>query len=62
MKKDKMLVTGGAGFIASHIVDAYINLGHKVIVIDDLSTGNRKNVNKKATFYQADIRDREKVE
>lgn len=62
MKKGKILVTGGAGFIASHIVDAYINLGHKVVVIDDLSTGKRENINKKVTFYQADIRDREKIE
>lgn len=62
METKKILVTGGAGFIASHIVDAYINLGHKVVVIDDLSTGNIANVNSEATFYNMDIRDREKIE
>ena len=38
----RILVTGGAGFIGSHIVDAYINSGHEVSVIDNLSTGNKK--------------------
>ncbi|RLD18419.1 MAG: UDP-glucose 4-epimerase [Caldiserica bacterium] len=54
----RILVTGGAGFIASHIVDAYIEDGHDVIVIDNLSTGKRENLNKKAKFYEADIRDK----
>ncbi|MBI5421033.1 MAG: NAD-dependent epimerase/dehydratase family protein [Parcubacteria group bacterium] len=54
-----ILVTGGAGFIASHIVDAYIKKGHKVTVVDNLATGFRKNVNKEAKFYNADIRDLE---
>jgi UDP-glucose 4-epimerase len=53
----KILVTGGAGFIASHIVDAYVREGHDVTVIDDLSTGNRGNVNTKARFIELDIRD-----
>lgn len=53
----RILVTGGAGFIGSHIVDAYINSGHEVSVIDNLSTGNKNNLNPKAKFYQADIRD-----
>jgi UDP-glucose 4-epimerase len=52
-----ILVTGGAGFIASHIVDAYIALGHSVSVIDDLSTGRRENLNPKAKFHKLDIRD-----
>lgn len=52
----KIVVTGGAGFIASHITDAYIKAGHKVVVIDNLLTGFRKNVNPKAKFYKADIR------
>ena len=52
-----ILVTGGAGFIASTIADAYLRLGHDVIVIDDLSTGVLENVPKGATFYQMDIRD-----
>lgn len=53
----KILVTGGAGFIGSHIVDALIRDGHKVVVIDDLSTGHKENVNSKATFHKMDIRD-----
>jgi len=48
----EILVTGGAGFIGSHIVDAYVKRGHNVVVIDNLSTGNRKNLNPKARFYQ----------
>lgn len=57
----KILVTGGAGFIASHIVDAYIDLGHDIVVIDDLSSGKKEFVNKKAKFYQADIRNRNDI-
>ena len=53
----RILVTGGAGFIGSHIVDTYINAGHDVIVVDDLSTGKRENPNPKARFVQADIQD-----
>jgi UDP-glucose 4-epimerase len=52
----KILVTGGAGFIGSHVVEAFINAGHQVVVVDDLSTGKRENLNPKATFYQVDIR------
>ncbi len=51
----KIIVTGGAGFIASHVTDAYIKAGHNVVVIDDLSKGFRKNLNPKAKFYNADI-------
>jgi len=43
----KVLVTGGAGFIASHIVDGYLKEGWEVVVIDNLSTGKRENLNKK---------------
>ena len=50
-----ILITGGAGFIASHIQDAYINKGHNVVVIDNLSTGEKKNINSKSVFYNADI-------
>jgi len=53
----KILVTGGAGFIGSHVVDAFINAGHDVVVVDDLSTGRQQNLNPKARFYQLDIRD-----
>ena len=51
----KILVTGGAGFIGSHIVNTYINAGHDVIVIDDLSSGEKKFINPKANFYQLNI-------
>lgn len=57
----KIIVTGGAGFIGSHVVDAYIAAGHHVVVIDNLSTGNRANLNPAATFYEADIRDQKKM-
>ena len=58
----KILITGGAGFIASHVADAYIELGHEVVVIDNLSTGNLKNLNPKAKFIEADITDQEKIQ
>ncbi len=51
----KILVTGGAGFIGSHLVDALVQRGHQVVVVDSLSTGRSENVNPAATFYQADI-------
>jgi UDP-glucose 4-epimerase len=51
----KILVTGGAGFIGSHLVDALIERGHEVIVVDNLSNGKKENVNKKAKFYKIDI-------
>ena len=54
----KILVTGGAGFIASQIADAFINDGHQVVIIDDLSTGFEKNINPKAKFYKANICDK----
>jgi UDP-glucose 4-epimerase len=52
-----VLVTGGAGFIGSHLVDAYLAQGHDVAVIDNLSSGRRENVNPAARFYQVDIGD-----
>jgi UDP-glucose 4-epimerase len=55
----KILVTGGAGFIGSHVVDTYIQAGHQVVVVDDLSTGRRSNLNPNAKFYQIDIRGEE---
>jgi UDP-glucose 4-epimerase len=51
----KILITGGAGFIGSHIVDRYILEGHEVVVIDNLSTGDKQQVNPGAQFYQCDI-------
>lgn len=55
-KQPKVLVTGGAGFIASHVVDLFINKGYQVVVVDNLSTGHMRNVNPKARFYKLDIR------
>ena len=53
----KVLVTGGAGFIGSHVVDALIGRGDRVWVVDNLSSGRRENVNPEATFARVDIRD-----
>lgn len=50
-----ILVTGGAGFIGSHIVDTYIQEGHRVVVLDNLSTGKREQVHPDATFYDMDL-------
>ena len=58
----KILVTGGAGFIGSNVVDALIDNEHEVVVMDNLSTGFQKNVNPKATFYNVDICDADKVQ
>ncbi len=57
----KILVTGGAGFIGSFIADAYINLGHDVTIIDNLSTGLEKNINSNAKFYKVDITNAEEI-
>lgn len=53
----KVLVTGGAGFIGSHVVDACLDAGWDVVIVDNLSTGTRANLNAQATFYNLDIRD-----
>jgi UDP-glucose 4-epimerase len=58
----KILVTGGAGFIASHVSDAFIEAGHEVVVVDNLSTGRTEFVNPKAKFIEADITDKEKIQ
>ncbi len=52
----KILVTGGAGFIGSHVVDLFLAQGYEVVILDDLSTGRASNLNPKAKFYQTDIR------
>jgi UDP-glucose 4-epimerase len=54
----RILVTGGAGFIASNIVDALIEQGHEVSVLDNLSTGKRENIHPNAQFFLADITER----
>lgn len=53
----KVLVTGGAGFIGSHLVDAYVEAGHDVVVVDSLETGSRDHVNPAARLYEVDILD-----
>ena len=53
----KILITGGAGFIASNIADRYLELGHEVVIVDSLITGRRKNVPEAAKFYEIDICD-----
>ena len=55
--KLNVLVTGGAGFIGSHVADALLALGHNVVIVDDLSSGRRENLPAAATFEQVDIRD-----
>ena len=58
----KILVTGGAGFIGSHVADRYLADGHEVVVLDNLLTGSRKNLNPQARFVELDIRDGKGVE
>lgn len=58
MSEQYILVAGGAGFIGSHLVDALIEQGQQVIVIDNLSTGQERNLNPKAIFYKMDLGDK----
>ena len=58
----KVLVTGGAGFIGSHLVDDLINKGYKVVILDDLSGGLKENLNSQAKFIHGSIVDKEAVE
>jgi len=55
----RILVTGGAGFIGSHVADAYLAAGHEVAVVDDLSTGSRDNLDPRVRFWEVDIRSAE---
>jgi UDP-glucose 4-epimerase len=55
----KVLITGGAGFIGSHVADAYLAAGHDVVIVDNLSTGNTDNIPKNTKFYLLDIRSQE---
>ncbi len=57
----KILVSGGAGFIGSNIADRYIQEGHSVAVIDNLSSGKKENINPKARFYEADVCDEKRI-
>ena len=56
-----ILITGGAGFIGSHLTDALIEQGHNVSIIDDLSNGKKENVNPKAEFFKKDIRNFDEI-
>jgi UDP-glucose 4-epimerase len=58
----KVLITGAAGFIASHVAKGYEQEGYEVVVIDDLSRGAKRNVNFNCSFYECDIRDREAIQ
>jgi UDP-glucose 4-epimerase len=53
----KIVVTGGAGFIGSHVVELYLSRGHEVLIVDSLVTGKRENLHPKARFFELDIRD-----
>lgn len=55
----RILVTGGAGFIGSHVVEGYLGEGHEVVVVDNLATGRRSNVPRQARLYEVDIHARE---
>jgi UDP-glucose 4-epimerase len=57
-----ILVTGGAGFIGSHIVDAYVAAGHEVVVVDNLSTGSREQIHPAARLVEMDINQADVVE
>ena len=57
----KILVTGGAGFIGSNLVDALIEKGHDILIIDNLSTGKKENINPRAKFFEVDLRELDKI-
>lgn len=58
----RILVTGGAGFIGSHVVDALVDRGHRVTVLDDLSSGQEENLNRRAKFIKGDVTSQKKLE
>jgi len=57
----KVIVTGGAGFVGSNLVDALIERGDEVIILDNLSTGKKENLNEKAKFIEVDLRNLEEI-
>ncbi len=57
----KIIVTGGAGFIGSHMTDLLISKGHEVVILDNLSSGKKSNINKKAKFHKVDILNLKKI-
>ncbi len=59
--RNNILVTGGAGYIGSHIVESLVNTKNKVIIIDNLVTGHKKLINKKAKFIRADIKNKNQI-
>ena len=61
LKNKTIIVTGGAGFIGSNLVDALIERGNEVIIIDNLTTGKKENINQQAKFYKADIVNLDKI-
>jgi len=61
-KKMNIIVTGGGGFIGSNVVDALVKKGHKVAVVDDLSTGKKENLNPNAQFFNIDLREKNALE
>ena len=58
----RALVTGGAGYIGSTVSNLLLDLGHNVTIIDNLSTGIKKNIPKKASFFKTDISDIKKID
>jgi len=57
-----VLITGGAGFIGSHLADRILSMGHQVVIIDNESTGHRENVPAGATYVQGDVRNPDDLE
>jgi UDP-glucose 4-epimerase len=56
MKINKVLITGGAGFIGSHLANNLIEMGHEVVIVDNLSSGSKENIPVAATFYKIDLK------
>ena len=58
----KILITGGAGFIGSHVADLLMNNGHQIIIIDNFLTGKAENLNPRAKFYNQDLRNYSEIQ